>query len=263
MPYLETVDQALPIGLNFDGRWFNIAVVREQIASDTKLLSSAEAKNNPVKGITSFLETIILGFKNTHNGDTLDRVSKEAVQNMFIADRDMSILASRKLSFGDEINIGFICPNPDCNEQVTFDFDLNTIPIKFLDDDESFPPNIEKSVHLKKGVRVGNSDETYKTFILTHLRGRDQEKIQQMTRTNMAQGANATLYMALKDVPGFDPTRRSPALIDNLKAVDLQILLTEFENMQAGPKLQADVKCENCGRATNIPLAQKMLSFSA
>jgi hypothetical protein len=259
MPFYETIDQQLPIGLFHKDTWYNVAVVREQSGGDMKHVSSPEARNNFVKGITNFLSDAILQFKNTETGDTLDRVTKEIVQSMFIADRDQCLLASRKLSYGDDVSITFRCTNQDCRETITFDYDLSQVETKFS---EEFPPNLETVVELDRGAQPGPGPEFYKTFILTHLRGRDQEKMSQMSKENPARSANYTLFTAIKDIPGYEFSRRTPALVENLRIKDTNILFNAFSDMQLGPKLEADVVCGSCDTETKLPLVQKMLSFS-
>ena len=255
MPFYETVEQRLPIGLHHNGIWYDTAIVREMIAADNQAMTSAEAAQNTVKGITKLLSQVITGFRSSDNHEAkLDKVNVDIVRDMYIADRDMVLLALRKLSIGNEVPIKYTCGG--CRTSVEFDYSLDLQECKFP---ETTPPNLSIPLELKRGFII-TRDEIYKDVVLTYLKGRDQESIVQMAQINPGKAALSGIYASIKDIPGFDMSKKNPMLVDNLRSVDMDIINKGLEESRLGPSLLADSICGTCERVTQIPLVGIMFS---
>ena len=265
MPYFNFVDVTLALGFNHKGIWYNKVSAREWTGGDNQFLVSAEAQQNIIKGVNTFLASIVNRIYNSDTGEELTKITKDMFADMYSVDRDMIILETRKLTFGTNLPISYTCVNTDCKQQNSFDFDLNTIDIKYA---ESFPPNTEFYITLEHGIPSPTSinspegEEIFKNITLTYLKGRDEERVVQAGKINQAKAEAYIAFASIKDIPGFDMTRKSPGLVDKMKSIDYRDLLNTIVENRIGPNLSVDVVCYNCDQQVTLPLARRLYSTS-
>ena len=263
MPFFTTTDIRLPLGFNYKDKWYNMVTAREWTGGDNQYLVSPEAQQNAVKGVSHFLAQIILRIWNSENGEELTKINKEMLTEMYTHDRDMVILESRKITYGDTISISYKCSNSDCRQNNTFDFMLPEIEVKYA---ESFPPNVEYYVTLDKGfpspptMSEPEGVEAFKEVVMTYLKARDDEKVLTTSRINQIKAEAFVLFCSIKDIPGFDMTRKQVSMVEKLKASDYRTLYTALLENRKGPELSAQAVCYNCGTEAELPLGMRLFS---
>jgi hypothetical protein len=250
--FYETVDVRLPIGYYDKVNWYDTAIVREFTARDNEILTSNEAAHNGAKAITSLIQQLVVGLRNSTNPEVaLDRskITKDLVRAMYIADRDAIVLACRKLSLGNEIRLNFKCRN--CEEQAGFEYPLDDVETKYA---EHFPPSVEFGVVLKRGLRSG--EEVFKDVTMTHLKGHQLEEVTPIVKTNPSRGAIMMIFKQIVQVPGMENAREpvSLAMLQSLPQIDIGIFQKTMGDNIYGPDLQPTVDCGFCGTETRLPL---------
>jgi hypothetical protein len=243
-----------------------MVTAREWTGGDNQYLVSPEAQQNLIRGINQFLAQTILRIWNSENGQEITRITKELTAEMYSHDRDMVVLESRKLTFGDTLNLSYRCTNSECRQQNSFDVMLNDIEVRYA---ESFPPVIEYTVTLDSGfpspptLSEPEGAESFKDVIMTYLTAKEDERVLQQARINQIKAESFLLYCSIKDIPGFDMTRKHVSMVEKLKAIDYRELKTAMNENRLGPDLGVEAVCFNCNTAVTLPLGLQLFSTMA
>lgn len=217
----------LPGGLEdpFEGI-ITTAEVRELTGADEEAISKI---NEPGKALLAILErgTVSLGGKD---------VTKDDLDALLAGDREMLLLAIRKVTFGSDVQVGPECP--ECGAEQVFDIDLNTdVPIKKLNEnDRSF------TVTCKVGK-----------VVMSLPNGVTQKALVTSSNKNSAELDTILLKGCISSING-------KPIIDVQQIKDLGIkdrrdLLTAISTRNPGPQLSEIKKsCESCGQEVSLPL---------
>ena len=120
----------LPAGLldPITGRTSKTAEVRELTGADEESISKIL---DPGKSLLAILDRAVVSVGN-------ETGSKEVIDALLSGDREMLLLAIRKVTFGAEVKLG-PGPCPTCEENQIFTIDLDKdVPVKELDGDREF-----------------------------------------------------------------------------------------------------------------------------
>jgi hypothetical protein len=218
----------LPGGLldPFNGL-ISVAEVRELTGVDEEAVSKIA---DPAKSLLAILEraTVKIGE---------EKASKELIDSLFAGDREMLLLAIRKVTFGNEIKLGpGLCPH--CEEEQIFKIDLSKdVEIKKLEGDSEF------TVQCKVGlVRA------------TLPKGSTQKAIVESTNRTAAELDTIMLKNCVLSINGQDVI--NPEVVRNLGMLDRRTILKEISDRNPGPQLGALKKeCQSCGQEVPLPLS--------
>lgn len=166
-----------------------------------------------------------------------DPADKETLDALLAGDREMILLAIRKATFGDTVEVGpGFCPS--CQAEQTFTIDLNKdVEVKKLkEEDRNF------TVDCKVGK-----------VSVTLPNGYVQKSIVTSTNKNSAELDTLLLkgcVLSINDGPTVTVNH-----IKNLSLKDRRDIITEITNRNPGPQLSEIKKpCVSCGVEVPLPL---------
>lgn len=220
----------LPGGyVNANNEVIRTAEVRELNGMDEELMAKA---GSAAKAFNVLLQRGLV--KIGH-----DDVTRETVDNLLSGDRDAILIAIRRATFGDTIELNITCP--ECNSPQTAEIHLeHDVPVKKLEDtleDRTF------TVETKKGT-VGVALPTG----LVHRR-----LVDNMDKTP-AEINTVLLAGCILSVDNRPSAGASTAL--SLGMADRDKVLTEIIKRNPGPRL-GEVKkaCQACDEDISLPLS--------
>lgn len=168
-----------------------------------------------------------------------EEVTKESVDNLLSGDRDAILIAIRRATFGDTMELNITCP--ECNVPQTTEVHLeHDVPVKKLEDtleDRTF------TVETKKGT-VGVALPT----------GVVQRRLVDNMDKTPAEINTVLLAGCILSVDNRPSSGASTAL--SLGMADREKVLSEILKRNPGPRL-GEVKkaCQACGEDINLPLS--------
>lgn len=219
---------SLPGGLfdPFNGI-INTAEVRELNGIDEEAISKI---NDPGKALLLILERATVKIGN-------EPATNELLDALYSGDREMLLLAIRKVTFGAQVKVG---PGncPDCGQEQIFELDLNKdVPIKKFDGEREF------TVACKVGPVVA-----------TLPKGNLQKAIVESTNKTSAELDTILLKQCIISINGNDLL--DPEAVRRLSIQDRRAVLKEITDRNPGPQLGEMKKaCHSCGSEVPIPLS--------
>ena len=218
----------LPGGLHdpFEGT-ITTAEVRELTGADEEAISKI---TDTGKSLLAIIEraTVKLGDK---------PATKETLDALLAGDREMILIAIRKVTFGPEFDLGPNCPL--CGEEQTFTVDLDKdIEIKTLkDEDREFTVDCKVgkvNLRLPNGVAqkalVNAAEKTAAELDTIHLK---------------------SCIISINGMPIYDVQQ-----VRNLSIKDRRELLTAISDRNPGPQLSAVIKtCQSCNQEVPLPIS--------
>lgn len=203
------------------------AEVRELTGVDEEAISKIA---DTAKSLIAILERATIKI-----GD--EPASKDLIDSLFAGDREMLLLAIRKVTFGNEIKLGpGLCPH--CEEEQIFTIDLTKdVEIKKLEGDAEF------TVKCKAG-----------DVLVTLPKGATQKAIVEATNRTSAELDTIMLKSCVLSING--QTVINPDVVRNLGMLDRRTILKEISDRNPGPQLGALKKeCQSCGQEVPLPLS--------
>jgi hypothetical protein len=203
------------------------AEVRELTGIDEEAISKIA---DTAKSLLAILERATIKI-----GD--EPASKDLIDSLFAGDREMLLLAIRKVTFGNEIKLGpGLCPH--CEEEQIFTIDLTKdVEIKKLEGDAEF------TVKCKAG-----------DVLVTLPKGSTQKAIVEATNRTSAELDTIMLKSCVLSINS--QTVINPDVVRNLGMLDRRTILKEISDRNPGPQLGALKKeCQSCGQEVPLPLS--------
>jgi hypothetical protein len=218
----------LPAGLldPITGHLSKTAEVRELTGADEEAISKILDVG---KSLLAILDRAVLSVGNEPG-------SKEIVDSLLSGDREMLLLAIRKVTFGAEVKLG-PGPCPSCSEDQIFTIDLDKdVPVKELEGDREF------IVDCKIGkVLVG------------YPSGSTQKDLINSSSKTVAELDSIMLKHCIREVNGefiIDPN-----FAKTLGMKDRRTILEEIGKRNPGPQLNLiKSECGFCGSEVPLPL---------
>lgn len=202
------------------------AEVRELTGADEEAISKI---NDAGKALLAILEraTVKIGDK---------PADKDTLEALLAGDREMILLAIRKITFGSEVKLELNCPH--CGQYQLFEIDLNEdVEVKKLDGDET---RFEVNCNIGKVILSLPNGNTQKALVSSN------DKTSAELDTVILKGC----ISSINDMPILNIQQ-----IRNLSIKDRRELLTEISNRNPGPQLSEIKKeCMSCGQEVPLPL---------
>lgn len=200
----------LPGGLiKDDGSLIVECEVRELTGEDEEHLAKALVNKNQGRLIAALLERGVVSVGG-------DKANAHLLRSLLVGDRDYLLLAVRKATYGNELNLQFSCPV--CGEEMKVLYDLDTdVPIHRLEDRQR-----QWTVPLRKGGEA--------VFKLPD--GYIQESILEQ-KLNTAESNSLLLFKCIKTINGSEV--KDIEQVRNMGIVDRNRILKKIIEIQPGP----------------------------
>jgi dsDNA-binding SOS-regulon protein len=230
IPSLPDTNIELPGGFYdpLDDQLVTTAEVRELTGGDEEAIVKI---SEPGKALMTILEkaTVSLGGK---------PADKETLSMLLAGDREALLLAIRRVTFGNEIELEAVCSR--CPELQTFVVDLEKdVEVKSLDDrinDRRFTLDL-KVGKVKVSLPTGDTQNK-----LVNASNKNTAELDTLLLSNCV--------LEINDVPVL-----GQAQIRNLGIKDRRTILEEIAKRNPGPLLSEVKKaCKTCGQEVELPL---------
>lgn len=245
---------SLPIGYRGgDGTLYNMVEIVAMDGNDEELIMDKKVASNGANVVTTLLANKIVSLSNDE-GKELDRVSFNMVKGMFTGDRDMILMAIRKLSLGNIMTINAQCPR--CGEKYEVDIDIDEdVVVNVWDPEEN---ELHRSKHgagfvdfeLPDGVYDGET--VHKKGWLKLPDGYIEEQLAPMVNQNPGK-ANTALITAciqqLGDLPMIDSK-----MVRSMTRKDREYITSLIKDANVGPQFRVGVSCPYCGNDFKVML---------
>ncbi len=227
----------LPIGVADDrGQPHKRAAIRKMRGHEESLLYDRTL------GPTALASQLIAG--------TLLRVGEIAepgpdlVDRMYSADRNFLLLQIRRITLGDRLTAGYLCPA--CGEDVSVLEDLGAVPVRELDDDED-PESIEVGLEDGYTDREGN---VHSTVVLRLPRGDDELFVASMLDHAPMKAADALTVRCIQrfgTLPATELQAYGVAILRDLTLGDRLRIQRALTDEAPGASLRRTLRCGACG----------------
>lgn len=208
-----------------DGTTTTDAVVRELTGVDEEILTSPTVSRNPAK----FLQAVTGRGTVSIGGEKPKAADFDA---LLIGDREMLLLAIRKATYGDEVDLVTVCPHCEDRDE-DFHYDLNGVPVRHLERVEDAIYGF--TVELPSG----------KTAKVSLPRAGDQDALLTATGKNLAELDTLMLSRVVQQLDG--DLVIGDAKLRNLSVKDRRALLKAVNERTPGPRLgEAKRICRAC-----------------
>ena len=230
IPSLPDTNIELPGGFYdpLDDQLVTTAEVRELTGADEEAIVKI---SEPGKALMTILEkaTVSLGGK---------PADKETLSMLLAGDREALLLAIRRVTFGNEVELEAVCSR--CPELQTFVVDLEKdVEVKSLDDrinDRRFTLDL-KVGKVKVALPTGDTQNK-----LVNASNKNTAELDTLLLSNCV--------LEINDVPVL-----GQAQIRNLGIKDRRTILEEIAKRNPGPLLSEVKKaCKTCGQEVELPL---------
>lgn len=209
-----------------------------------------------VKAMTSREEDILTSAAFVKNGTVLTQLFKSCIleprgidpRMLLAGDRAALMVALRITGYGSDYTVDSECP--DCNHVQPTKFELNELPVKFLEAEPDSP-------HTNSFTTILPVSKVKVTFKL--LTGADEEEA---VATSMAK--RKKLKMQLDDkvtnrwrrqiiaVNGRSDGTTISNFVQRMPVRDSRYLMKYIRDIEPGMTMRAPMKCENCGVESEV-----------
>lgn len=218
-----------------DGQIVKVAEVRELNGFDEEALSRIP-HDQPARVFQTILKQGVVNIGSSP-------ATQEMLDDLLTGDRDTLLLAVRRVTWGDILEVDIWCPN--CDSTHGYGIELSKdIPIKPLED-----TNRTFTLTLPSG-----------NVVQVHLPdGHTQAALLSVNNINNRGQLNTTLLQATVDTLNGLPVA-GPQPIQRLSLRDRQRILTELGERAFGPRFEeVSVLCQSCGEKILYPLSLSTL----
>lgn len=230
VPFIQPPPESmftLPGGglIDADGTLHKEIEVRELTGADEEALSKAEVTKSMARYMNAIVKRGLVRI-----GEH-DAPSEKLLGELLVGDREMVLLAIRRATYGNDMELTLICPN--CAAAVDAKYDLATeIPIHTLDD----PMQRRIEVTMRDG----------KVAVARLPTAADQDVLLGLTGKSLAEANTVLLSRCLITIDGVPAGGAEVA--KGLGIKDRRLILDEMTDVQPGPKYgEVMVECPNCG----------------
>ena len=209
----------------FEGNIYT-AEIRELTGADEEAISKV---SDPGKALLLVLERAVVKI-----GD--NKADKDSLDTLLAGDRELLLLAIRKITFGNEVVLGPNCP--ECGEDQEFHVDLDKdIEIKKLKEEDRY---------FSVDCKVGKVE-------LTLPKGTVQKALINSTNKSVAELDTILLKHCIVNINGESVI--SLDQVRNLSIKDRRELIKAITDRNPGPQLaKVTKKCSACDREVSLPL---------
>lgn len=220
----------LPGGfIEADGSVVKTAEVRELNGEDEEIIAKASSAS---KALSLILTRGVIGI-----GDR--EVTKDDFDKLLMGDREMLLLAIRRVTFGNELSLSITCNSCNNGQEVKIDL-TKDVPVRELEDsveDRSW------DITLRNGDVVNVSLPNGKT----------QKKV--LDAPDEVTGAELNTILLNGCINSVNGSPAKPNVAQKLGLVDREKITREIFDKTPGPRLgEVSKVCEACGNRILLPL---------
>ena len=168
--------------------------------------------------------------------------------DLLLADRNALMVALRITGYGADYAVEVSCPQ--CNEKEQNEFDLQELPIKWLELTPDAPGENLFSMDLpvsKKRIQfrflTGRDEEEL---------SRDAEQRKKKLKTSFDNLITSQLARLIVSVDGKQERMYISKFIANMSVRDSRVLRKYIEDHQPGIDMQSNFTCGNCGESSEV-----------
>lgn len=235
--YRSEFEFRLPIGVP-DGRGalHRLAVLRKMRGHEEAALYDPTLSGGAL--VTELLSGCLVRL-----GD-LAEVNREAVSNLYSADRNYLLLELRRITLGDRMPAVYTCPG--CGSRVPVAEDLGALPVRRLAEGEDLPEirlTLEDGYTDRRGVR-------HTELTLTLPRGVDEEFVAPMVARDPLKAQDALLLRCIRrfgDLPRSALEAYGVKILRDLTLGDRRRLQACLNDRTPGVDFMRTVSCGACG----------------
>lgn len=223
----------LPGGLiDFDGKLHTEAVVRELNGADEEALAKPEVTKNLGRFMQLLLQRGVTRIGPHENP------SNAILGSLLLGDRDTLLLAIRRATYGNDLEMQVDCPA--CSTTLDVKYDLSTdIPVKKMDD----PMQRSFVTRTRDGAEL----------VATLAIGADAEAILNAGNKTVPE-INTMLLTRCLSTPAGNPL--SLDAVRRLGIQDRHRFVDELTDRQPGPQYQKlELECTTCAKQFPLPLS--------
>ena len=232
----------LPIGYtDRDGVLHKTVFLKEMTGYVDEALADQKVRTNPAKMVSEVIFGVVekLG--------TMNNITRDAVTNLYGADRDFIIAMNHVYSLGEEVTWTETCES--CREKFEATVDITQLPVKYLTKES--PKEI--TLELPRGIEdaEGNRHKKIRISIPT---GFVQERVVNVARQNPYQAITQMLSLIVEEVEGL--SHWNLETFQKMSKKDRTFIQKELSKLDAGISLDPTVACASCGHtySTTIPV---------
>lgn len=232
----------LPVGYtDGDGVLHKRVTLREMTGEVDEAIADQKIRSNPGKVVTEAILGVVekLG--------TVKKVNRDIVRKLTNTDRDFILAMNHIVSIGDEAEWTEECPK--CFTKYDASIGIETLPVKYMTDDEPRESVLELPVGIKDAE--GN---VYKKLRVSLPTGEVQEKVMPTVHQNPNQALTQMLAMITEEVEGL--SHWNFITFQKMTKRDRKYITTELGKIEVGISLTPKVSCADCGHSytTTIPV---------
>lgn len=213
----------------------------------------------PIRAMTAREEDILTSKAFLKNGTVITHLLRSCIADprinpveLLSGDRQALMVALRITGYGPDYRVETECP--ECGHKQTTEFDLQELPVKFLDGEPDVPGTNLFSVVLPVSK---------KTVKYRYLNGSDEEQIQQdaqmkrkKLKTQLDNVITSRYIRQIIAVDGREDRGYVAKFIQNMPARDSRFLRKHIADTEPGMEMEGNMLCEECGEASevNVPI---------
>ena len=193
---------------------------------------------------TASLVTAILSRCVRHIGN-IHPVSEAVARQLLVADRQYLLLKLRVATFGNQVHANLFCPWTDCGKRISFDFNIEDVPIK-----ESVDKGPFYQMFLSPAA-IGQSEAAEREISFRLPNGADQELISPLLKENEAKALTFLLARCIQRIGQIEVNGESEISI--LSPLARKEIETEMERLAPKVELDMEMSCPECGKIFVAP----------
>jgi hypothetical protein len=235
--YQSEFEVRLPIGFqDAEGALHRSAVLRKMRGHEEAALYDPDLSGGAL--VTTLLTGCLVRL------GRLTSVSREAVSELYSADRNYLLLELRRITLGDRMPAVYSCPA--CGARVAVTEELGALPVRRLDDGEAMPEirlTLEDGYTDRQGVR-------HTELTLTLPKGVDEEFVAPMVARDPLKAQDALMLRCIRrfgDLPRAKLEAYGVKILRDLTLGDRRRLQACFNEKTPGVDFMRPVACTACG----------------
>tara|TARA_R110002110_G_scaffold11566_1_gene55516 strand:+ start:498 stop:1403 length:906 start_codon:yes stop_codon:yes gene_type:complete len=230
------------------------------LPSKGRVYSSDSALHNmeelEVRHLTAADEDIMTSRALLRSGKAIDTMLSNVIINKSInveqlvsGDKNAILTFLRITGYGPEYPVDLECPN--CDEQVSYDFDLSQLKMKFLDNDPVSEGQNRFGFELPSGVNIEfkllNSAEDAAITA-------EQEKYKKVTKSPLEKTVTTRLKHQIVSIDGKDNKSLINNFVDNMNVRDSRAFRKYLEDLEPDVIMKQDFVCPMCSHTEEVDI---------
>ena len=209
-----------------------------------------------VRHLTAADEDIMTSRALLRSGKAIDTMLSNVIINKSInveqlvsGDKNAILTFLRITGYGPEYPVDLDCPN--CDEAVSFDFDLSQLKMKFLDDNPVNEGENKFGYELPSGINIEfkllNSAEDAAITA-------EQEKYKKVTKSPLEKTVTTRLKHQIVSIDGNDVKSFINNFVDNMNVRDSRAFRKHLEALEPDVIMKQDFICPMCSHTEEVDI---------